>query len=82
MQKKILLTGATDGIGLETAKMLVKAGHIVLLHGRNKQKLDRVKEMLSLIPGQGNIETYMADLSLMEEVVKLANAVLDRHKKL
>ena len=33
-QKTILITGSTDGIGLETAKMLVSLGHNVLLHGR------------------------------------------------
>tara|TARA_B100000683_G_scaffold273929_1_gene320735 strand:- start:6098 stop:6337 length:240 start_codon:yes stop_codon:yes gene_type:complete len=32
-QTSILFTGATDGIGPETAKMLVTAGHHVLLHG-------------------------------------------------
>ena len=36
MKKTILLTGATDGIGLETAKMLLAQGHTVLLHGRNQ----------------------------------------------
>jgi len=35
MQKTILITGATDGIGLETARMLISLGHKVLLHGRN-----------------------------------------------
>ena len=38
MNKTILLTGATDGIGLETAKMLLAQGHTVLLHGRNQDK--------------------------------------------
>ena len=39
MQKTILITGSTDGIGLETARMLVEQGHQVLLHGRNAAKL-------------------------------------------
>ncbi len=41
MQKTILVTGATDGIGLETAKMLVPMGHTVLLHGRQPAKLEK-----------------------------------------
>lgn len=39
MQKTILVTGSTDGIGLEAAKILVALGHRVLLHGRNPAKL-------------------------------------------
>ncbi len=39
MPKTILLTGATDGIGLETAKKLASFGHTLLLHGRSQQKL-------------------------------------------
>lgn len=32
--KKVLITGATDGIGLHTAKQLAKLGADVLVHGR------------------------------------------------
>ncbi|MEL7522806.1 MAG: SDR family NAD(P)-dependent oxidoreductase, partial [Cyanobacteria bacterium J06553_1] len=39
MSKTILITGSTDGIGLETAKILRSAGHHVMLHGRNPTKL-------------------------------------------
>lgn len=44
--KTILITGATDGIGLETAKMLAQKGHHILLHGRSADKLQKVKLML------------------------------------
>jgi short-subunit dehydrogenase len=47
MNKKILITGATDGIGFETAKMLLAQGHTVLLHGRNAQKLNKVHTLLN-----------------------------------
>ncbi|MBT8090768.1 MAG: SDR family NAD(P)-dependent oxidoreductase [Gammaproteobacteria bacterium] len=81
MPKTILLTGATDGIGLETAKMLVASGHRVLLHGRNLAKLEDVEKMLSRLPA-GGVEAYVADLSRMADVDALATALTDKHDKL
>ena len=46
IMKVILLTGATDGIGLQTAKQLTSKGHKVLLHGRNPSKLQKVAREL------------------------------------
>jgi NAD(P)-dependent dehydrogenase (short-subunit alcohol dehydrogenase family) len=82
MQKTILITGSTDGIGLETAKMLVSLGHHVLLHGRNPSKLEEAEKMLSALPGGGRVESYVADLSRMAEVEALAKAVAEKHAKL
>lgn len=80
MQKTILITGSTDGIGLETAKMLVSQGHRVLLHGRNPAKLEEVEKTLSV--SGGHVESYVADLSLMANVKALASAVAQKHSKL
>ena len=82
MQKTILITGSTDGIGLEAAKMLVQAGHRVLLHGRNPQKLQKAEKMLAALPGGGGVESYVADLSRMADVDALAKAVAERHAEL
>lgn len=82
MLKTILVTGATDGIGFETVKMLVSMGHNVLLHGRNRAKLEKVAKELSGIAGGGRVESYLADLSRMSEVEALARAVTEKNKKL
>jgi len=76
MNKTILLTGATDGIGLETAKMLLAQGHTVLLHGRNKDKLNTVQASLNADYPQGSTVSYVADLSDMAQVQALAKNVL------
>ncbi len=71
MTKTILVTGATDGIGLATAHTLVEQGHTVLLHGRNPAKLAATEKALAALPGAGRIESYLADLSRMADVTAL-----------
>ncbi len=82
MTKTILITGSTDGIGLETAKMLLQSGHHVLLHGRNPAKLAAAEKTLAALSGDGRIESYVADLSRLADVEALANAVAENHAKL
>ncbi|MEM1242482.1 MAG: SDR family NAD(P)-dependent oxidoreductase, partial [Cyanobacteria bacterium P01_H01_bin.26] len=82
MKKTILITGSTDGIGLETAKILVSQGHQVLLHGRNPKKLEAAQQSLSALSGEGSVESYIADLSRMADVDLLAKAVAENHPKL
>lgn len=71
----ILLTGATDGIGRQTASELAAAGAHLILHGRNQAKLDAVVGELERIPGHGELETVVADLSDLEQVRALAKEV-------
>ena len=82
MKKVILLTGATDGIGFETAKKLAAEGHTLLLHGRNEEKLAKAEKTLAEIPGAGSLETFQADLSKISEVESLASTVAERHATL
>ncbi len=84
-KKTILITGSTDGIGLETATLLASEGHHVLLHGRTRSKLEAVTERVAKLAGADHterIESYEADLSSLTEVAALAQTVARRHDTL
>lgn len=74
MSKTVLITGSTDGIGFETAKLVAAAGHRILLHGRNPAKLDKAKSAI-----EGDPDTFVADLSRLADVTALAADVAKRH---
>jgi len=82
MTKTILITGATDGIGLETAKMMASDGHTLLLHGRSPEKLQTTADAVGAIEGSGDVRTYKADLSNLAEVRAMADAVSHDFNKL
>lgn len=82
MQKTILITGATDGIGLVTAKTLAKQGHNLLLHGRNPAKLAEAEKAVAVVANGAQIEGYIADMSRLDEVETLANAVKEKHDRI
>ena len=74
MKKTILITGATDGIGLLAAKKLSSLDSQILIHGRNKDKLISISKQLN------NADLYVADFSNMEAVVKMSETILLEHK--
>lgn len=82
MSKTILITGSTDGIGLATAEMLLEQNHNVLLHGRNGEKLNLLKEKLATKFGRQKVKTYLADLTLSSDVETLVEEVRADHKSL
>lgn len=76
MTKTILITGATDGIGLEAAKLLAAEGCKLLLHGRSAAKLATVQAQI-----EGS-ETYLADLSDLNAVSAMADEIAAKHAHL
>jgi len=73
--KTIFITGSTDGIGKLAATKLATSGHHVILHGRNPEKLAKVKNEIISLSGNENVEGYVADFSNLDEVRRLANKV-------
>lgn len=80
--KNILITGATDGIGLETSKLLAKLGHNLTVHGRNAKKLDRTREQLEAINPNIKVRTFLADLSDFSQVTTLISEIKKYHHSL
>ena len=78
--RSCLVTGATGGIGYETALGLARMGAEVALVGRDRGKLagcaDRIR---AAVPG-ARVETHAADLSSQTEIRTLAAVV--RNKRL
>ena len=66
--KTILITGATSGFGLATAKKLANEKNQLILCGRRQQKLDEIFEELSK---SANILSLCFDVSKKEEVNKV-----------
>lgn len=82
MKKTILITGATDGIGLLTAQTLYSQGHNIIIHGRSAEKLDQAKQQLVHSGEQGTVSTIKADLSLVSNAKTFADSIIEQCPKL
>lgn len=75
MQKHILVTGASRGIGFETALYLCGKGHTVTATARSADKLKVLAEQADELPG--SISVVVADLTSESDVEKLAAAIAE-----
>ena len=74
-EKNIIITGATDGIGLAAAKTIASQGYRVGLVGRNPDKAKTAIESIISHTGNDKIDFFQADLSLVKEIHKLSNQI-------
>jgi NAD(P)-dependent dehydrogenase (short-subunit alcohol dehydrogenase family) len=81
-QKKVIVTGATDGIGLITARRLAEMGASVGLVARNEEKGTRVVEELKRQTNNSDIQFFKADLSKLGDVRTVAGEIASANPKL
>ncbi len=72
----VIVTGATSGLGRVTAERLAELGASVRMVGRSRSKLDTARAEIVDATGNGDIGSYVADLSDTDQVRGLADALL------
>lgn len=72
--KIAVITGGSSGIGLATAKRFHQEGAIVIITGRNQERLDRAVQEI----GERS-EAIRADTSQVQEIADLFNQIKERY---
>jgi NAD(P)-dependent dehydrogenase (short-subunit alcohol dehydrogenase family) len=72
---RVLVTGATDGLGRAVAKELARDGAEVLLHGRDDGRGEQALRDIRDQTGNDNLSWYRADLASLREVRALAERI-------
>src|SRR4051794_16354805 len=74
--KHVLVTGATSGIGLETAQAIARAGGVLTLVARNEERLADVAAQVRGLGGHAEI--VPANLSGAEDADRVVETILER----
>ncbi|WP_369141630.1 SDR family NAD(P)-dependent oxidoreductase, partial [Klebsiella variicola] len=75
--KKLLVVGGTSGMGLETARMVLKAGGSVVLTGNKKDKAEAVQKELSPL---GSVSVIAANLMTEEGMNAIRQEINANHR--
>ena len=77
--KRVVLTGASRGIGRETALALARRGANLTLVVRDAERGKAVADEVSALGAGGDVEVVIADLSSMADVRRVGAEILAKH---
>ncbi len=76
--KTAVVTGASGGLGAETARALASCGAAVVLVARNQAKLEQQVEAIKTSTGNNNISFRLMDLADLDSVRKTAASIVQQ----
>jgi retinol dehydrogenase 12 len=79
MKKIIIITGATSGIGKQTALVLAKADVHMAIIGRDEKKTLDTRKEISEKTGNQDIDMFIADLSSLKDVKTLGHQLKEKY---
>ncbi len=78
--KVVLLTGASAGIGRDTALLFAKEGAKVVAVARREERLKEIAEQSKDLAGE--IVAFKADISKQEDIDKMVDFTMDKYGKI
>lgn len=82
MNKTVLITGSTSGVGKSLSKLCARAGYNVIMVGRNREKAEAAFREVTRYSGSKLVRLFIADLSSLKETEKLAKEVKSNYTNL
>jgi NAD(P)-dependent dehydrogenase (short-subunit alcohol dehydrogenase family) len=78
----VMVTGATNGIGYEAAKVLAGMGATIVGVGRNPQKCADAAAQIARATNNSNVEFLVADLAVQAQVRQVADEFKRKYNRL
>jgi NAD(P)-dependent dehydrogenase (short-subunit alcohol dehydrogenase family) len=75
--KKVVITGASSGIGRATALKVAQAGGVPLMVARGKEELEALRN--HIVSAGGQAEVYPCDLTDLEAIDRLSEQITAEH---
>jgi NAD(P)-dependent dehydrogenase (short-subunit alcohol dehydrogenase family) len=79
--KRVIITGATSGIGLAAAQALAALGAELTIVARNEAKASHAAARIQAAGKGATVDVLLADLASQASVRRLAAKVLDRYRR-
>lgn len=80
--KTCIITGATSGIGFETALALARRGAITIVVGRNQKKTEQAAHKITAITKNPSVDYLIADLSSQKDILSISEKFKNTYQSL